>query len=316
MMARPARRALLLGALAGGASAYPRPAPDTPFQSVIDPLEDIVMTPRWTWGAGTTFDLSSMTLASPMVYKVADVRNSNTVYYFNIGANVNPPQAGPPPTRSRCTDGRAPGYPGSGCWQIENANDLSGDTQQCYSLSGPASAGWNMSLYDPTKPARGVSLTMLGGDGQWCPAQQQRTFTVSLLCAPVAPQAVYTGANVFELNTCDYRMELKSSAGCPQECTGGGASICGGNGVCGYDTDSQRSKCFCYTGFSGAGCAPNSAAAQGLSAEGVILIVVCIVLLAVIALVAFMFMKLRKLQVDPAAYDQLQGRFNELGMLA
>jgi hypothetical protein len=36
----------------------------------------------------------------------------------------------------------------------------------------------------------------------------------------------------------------------------------------------------------------------------------------VIGLVVFMFLKLRKLQVDPAAYDQLQGRFNELGMLS
>ena len=36
----------------------------------------------------------------------------------------------------------------------------------------------------------------------------------------------------------------------------------------------------------------------------------------VIGLVGFMFLKLRKLQVDPSAYEQMQGRFNELGMLA
>jgi hypothetical protein len=92
--------------------------------------------------------------------------------------------------------------------------------------------------------------------------------------------------------------------------------VCGGNGVCGFDTDANRAKCYCYAGYAGSSCAPAGAAAAGLSAEGVILIVVCIVLAMVIGLVGFMFLKLRKLQVDPSAYEQMQGRFNELGMLA
>jgi hypothetical protein len=121
---------------------------------------------------------------------------------------------------------------------------------------------------------------------------------------------------VFERNTCDYQIELKSIAGCPTQCINNGL-LCANNGVCGYDTDAKRSKCFCFSGFTGGDCsASTSSASAALSGEAIILIVVCIVLSMVIGLVVFMFLKLRKLQVDPAAYDQLQGRFNELGMLS
>jgi cbb3-type cytochrome oxidase subunit 3 len=181
--------------------------------------------------------------------------------------------------------------------------------------------GWNFSLYDPSRPARGVVVSMINGENTFCPRDpatgipRNRTFSVELLCANVAPQANYGDASVVELNSCDYRMTLKSIAGCPLECLSSG-SICGTHGVCGFDTDLGKSRCYCYTGFQGDDCATPIADAVGMGAETVILIVVCIVLCAVIALVAFMFLKLRKLQVDPAAYGELQGRFNELGMLA
>jgi hypothetical protein len=166
---------------------------------------------------------------------------------------------------------------------------------------------------DPVRPARGVVVTFINGDSQWCPyisqtrQYQNRTFSVELLCSPTKPQATYSDASVIELNTCDYRMTLKSIAGCPLQCVSGG-SICSTHGVCGYDTDVGASRCFCYTGYEGSDCSQSVADKGGMSAEGVILIIVCIVLCGVIGLVAFMFLKLRKLQVDPAAYGELQGR--------
>lgn len=42
--------------------------------------------------------------------------------------------------------------------------------------------------------------------------------------------------------------------------------------------------------------------------EGVLLIIVCLALAAVVGAVGFMFIRLRKLQVDPSAYENLQGR--------
>jgi hypothetical protein len=239
--------------------------------------------------------------AGSQPWTIPDVRDPTTTYVFNIGADT------PTPPSSFCA-GKSP----TGCFQVETRYST------CYAVGGPSALGWNFSLYDSTKPARGVSLTMLNGDSQWCPNRANRTFTVSLLCAPMPTTTFNTSATVFELNTCDYRMEIKSVAGCPTECTGGPSSqsVCGGNGVCGFDTDANRAKCYCYAGYAGSSCAPAGAAAAGLSAEGVILIVVCIVLAMVIGLVGFMFLKLRKLQVDPSAYEQMQGRFNELGMLA
>lgn len=255
--------------------------------------------------------------ANSQPWAIPDVRDPTTTYFFNIGVDTAPP--GPPLTQSlSCASKTA-----SGCFQVE-VNPKQPTGGQCYQVGGPSAQGWNFSVYDTTKPARGVSLTMLNGESTWCPVNRQtgavrnRTFTVSLLCAPMPTNTFYTSATVFELNQCDYRMEIKSVAGCPTECTGGpgSQSVCGGNGVCGFDTDANRAKCYCYAGFAGSGCAPAGAAAAGLSAEGVILIIVCVVLAMVIGLVGFMFLKLRKLQVDPSAYEQMQGRFNELGMLA
>lgn len=255
--------------------------------------------------SGSTFDLTTMTLPQGSYYQIADSRDSTIAYWFNICGEIQAPT----------------GYAGA-CTVRSSANDLAFQVDQepggganCYRIGGPQALGWNFSLYDVKRPARGVVISYLGGESLWCPNNRNRTFSVELLCGPVAPATQYPQASVIELNSCDYRMQLKSIAGCPTECLATG-SICSNNGVCGWDTDTLRSKCFCYTGFEGAQCGTASAAPGGMSAEGIILIVVCVVLAGVIGLVSFMFIKLRKLQVDPAAYGQLEGRFNELGMLA
>jgi hypothetical protein len=138
----------------------------------------------------------------------------------------------------------------------------------------------------------------------------------------VAAQTTLPNANVFETDaTCMYRMILPSIAGCPTTCIsnngldGNPAVICNGKGVCGYDQDNGYSKCYCYSGSSGPGCTGGAVAAAGMPVESILLIVVCIVLAAVIGMTGFMFLKLRKLQIDPAAYSELEGRFNELGMV-
>jgi hypothetical protein len=118
---------------------------------------------------------------------------------------------------------------------------------------------------------------------------------------------------VFETNSCNYKLVLQSIAGCPTQCITGG-SICSGNGICGYDTDAQASRCYCYTGYAGDVCSGPASDKSGMSAEGIILIVVCVVLALVLGVVVFMFFKLRKLQVDPAAYGELQGRCEYQGL--
>lgn len=146
---------------------------------------------------------------------------------------------------------------------------------------------------------------------------------MELQCAAVAVQGNYGDVNVFETDgACKYRMILQSIAGCPTQCitnngaNGQPAQICNGNGVCGYDSDNAYTKCFCYSGWGGAGCTAAVAPPKGVSVEGGLLIAVCVVLAGVIFMTGYMFVKLRKLQIDPAAYSELEGRFNELGMVA
>ena len=180
---------------------------------------------------------------------------------------------------------------------------------------------------DPAKPARGVILKYPGGSNAFCPRvtplvplgggkylTQNRTLSVELLCG--AGSTDFSTASVYETNSCDYRIQLRTVAGCPVACQTG-ATVCSGAGICAYDTDNKVSACFCNAGAAGPQCGGGGPApSKALSAEAVILIVVCIMLAGVLGAVGFMFIKLRKLQVDPAAYGQLEGKFNELGMLA
>lgn len=160
-------------------------------------------------------------------------------------------------------------------------------------------------------------LKYLGGNSQFCPysrgAYANRTLTVDIQCGVATD---FSSAYVYETNACDYRIQIRSPAGCPAACQTG-ATVCSGNGICAYDTDAKKSSCFCNTGAAGPQCGGGGPApSKALSSEAVILIIVCIMLAGVLGAVAFMFVKLRKLQVDPAAYGQLEGKFNELGMLA
>lgn len=56
--------------------------------------------------------------------------------------------------------------------------------------------------------------------------------------------------------------------------------------------------------------------AEGLSVEGVFLIIACIGLAVVMGMILYMINRLRKLRVDPTAFQGLSGQFNELGQLA
>jgi hypothetical protein len=86
--------------------------------------------------------------------------------------------------------------------------------------------------------------------------------------------------------------------------------------VCGYDSDATTARCFCYQGFQGADCTtPIPPPDNSISVETVFLIIMVILLVAVLGLVAFMMLRLRRLTIDPAAYGELAGRFNELGMV-
>ena len=158
-------------------------------------------------------------------------------------------------------------------------------------------------------PARGVVLTYLGGEQQWCPGTP-RALSLEIVCAALLPSvAAYSSASVREENTCSYRVQLPSIAGCPLECRAVTDSVlCSGHGVCGYNVDAVASQCYCHAGWSGSLCSAAAASSGGLGLEGIMLIVVCLILVGVLGIVGFMIIKLRKINVNPAAYAELQGK--------
>jgi uncharacterized protein HemY len=85
--------------------------------------------------------------------------------------------------------------------------------------------------------------------------------------------------------------------------------------VCGYDRDISAARCFCNQGFEGDDCLSVAQPQGGVSIEMVFLVIMVILLVVSVLMVGFMLIRLRRLTVDPAAYGELAGRFNELGMV-
>lgn len=263
-------------------------------------------------GVTSTWDVSAMTLqVATGGYVATDLRARGSQYIFNVCGVT------PPPALSNNACNRTYGGASVTAWQTQGNNM----NAQCYTLGTNASAGWNFSIYDPLYPARGFMLTYPYGDSTWCPPGRSRSLTIEFLCSSLIPtgSGSYGLVTVSEENQCDYHVQLPSIYACPTQCLTSGAPnpvICSGNGVCGYNTDSKMSQCFCNNGYNGATCNAGPPPPAGLSAEGIILILVCIVLAGVLGLLGYMLVKLRRLQVDPAAYGQLTNKFNELGQLA
>lgn len=256
---------------------------------------------RWT-ANGTTFDLSGLTLPSWTSYNVTDVRadeNTDFGYHFNVCADAAVPQ------NAGCDQSQK-----VVAYQTDNNNDM------CYRLSKPAADGWDFGMFDVNNPARGVVLKTDGG--QTCNvngAEVPRELRLVFQCSHDTSNK-FDQEQVTETNTCHYYIQLNTIHGCPTQCLDSKATtICSGNGICGYDTDAGRSRCFCNSGYAGSTCSSRTTKSHRKTTEGVILAFVLLLLVAVVGMVAYMFLKLRRLNVDPSAYENLQGRFNQLSMM-
>jgi hypothetical protein len=162
---------------------------------------------------------------------------------------------------------------------------------------------------DPAYPSRGVVIQYYNGSSTWC-GGVQRSMRLELLCpsSPLSPTLSLTsgtGVSVIEVNQCTYRVQIPNLAGCPLQCVSSG-TVCNNHGVCGYNADAAASQCFCYSGFSGSMC--ENGEASGMSTEGILLIIVCIALAAVLGFLGYIMVRMRKLNVNPTAYNELQGR--------
>jgi hypothetical protein len=206
-------------------------------------------------------------------------------------------------------------------FQLDIANKI------IYTLGQDASVGWNFSFIDPQYPNWGVNLAYTGGSGEWCRYYDakynlittQRSLRIAMQCDGNRASNTFDAEElVLEEDKCHYAVSLKTIFGCPTACwteKDEPSSVCNGKGVCGYDTDRNAARCFCYAGYAGATCdvpATNEKPSSGSSAITVLFIITAVALFGVLAGIGYAVWRLRKLQVDPSAYGGLEGRFNEL----
>merc|ERR1712228_914633 len=93
----------------------------------------------------------------------------------------------------------------------------------------------------------------MGGRGSSC--GRNRALTVNLKCennAASVPRS--TDVTEYTESGCAYELTVSSMHGCPIGCGAFANSLCASQGLCGYDYATNRSRCFCYWGYSGSMC--------------------------------------------------------------
>ena len=161
------------------------------------------------------------------------------------------------------------GKPASSCaanraapaWQWDR------NTDSCYALGGDMSqtpGPFSKAVHDPTKPALGFDLTYYNGASDFCEENGvtfARSFKLTFLCDSSRPVPV-PGPQpqeefIREVSPCVYEAYSFSPLGCPTQCPQYDGKVCGGNGVCRWDTDAVAARCFCNDGYiSENGCKP------------------------------------------------------------
>ena len=208
----------------------------------------------------------------------SDPGSVNFTYYFNVCGNVN--WAANPTTGQFCNvtypgSGINPmpppaGFPPSisgpaGAYQIDNLAQPGDLVNKCHRLGGAVDRGnFSWGLADTTDPSRGVYLQYKFGDYCGAPTwnsqnYRARTMRVWLYCY----NDVYNVPDeevVLESDMCTYDIFVNTASGCPLECpfvpnpTTSEPNLCNGHGVCGFDSEGGKARCFCNGGYSGPDC--------------------------------------------------------------
>lgn len=253
-------------------------------------------------------------------YAVQDASNNagskNYTYYFNFCKDVDPAtlqRDAPLKCLTTYPGGTttAPAVTGpAAAFQAAEAPFNPGPNDQCHRLGAPTSATTtSLGLINPANPSRGVYIQYMGGDN--CvgfPAP--RTLRVYLQCDPDTVNIPDTEL-VEESSTCYYEIYVKSAWGCPTECPivkydDGSSALCSNHGICEFDYRAGNSHCFCNDGYGGADCGTRVTTPTGLSATSTGLIVVCVFLTVALAGLLYVWMRIRGLRLDPAAYSALR----------
>lgn len=189
----------------------------------------------------------------------------------------------------------------------------------CYSLGSYNETQSPIELLEPGNPVGGLRMRYNGGTD--CGDRGGRKIIIDVACSnedTISPHE--NGASmqtVFmkEFEICEYTVEFKSPFACPSACVTGN-EICFGNGICG--AHDGTAECLCHTGYTGEFCEGLGSAAAGTTgwmAAIISLSILMILLGLLLAFMVYMWIKLRRLDVDPESYEKLSSKFNELGQI-
>lgn len=192
--------------------------------------------------------------------------------------------------------------------QLDDTNTETG----CYRL-GDDAANAEWSLYDSGDSSAGVVVTYVGGDDFWCDkidnVAAKRSFSIRMICAN--KYYLPTETKIVEYIKCAYRITLSSIYGCPLECGIGEREVCNGHGVCGFDVDLKRARCFCNTNYWGDEC--QNVGSRKTSVDSMTFITIGLTLFLLILLIimyiiyiirVLIWKKVSSLRLDKTVYTQ------------
>jgi len=196
------------------------------------------MSCKYDTGKGATYDLTKLQeLSQTKPAEVVDrmqVAQMNYVYTFGICSTVAPPtNCIKPDGTSRVDPYWAP------AWQTNSSEtDITvpdvNERDCMYLGGGDLAEAATFSLLDKSDPGAGVTLTYT--KGQHCSSGARRQLKLNFKCNSRVGIEKFDQNVMDESAHCVYEINIESEYACPLECGfGGGHSLCGGHGVCGYD---------------------------------------------------------------------------------
>lgn len=256
----------------------------------------------------TSFDLSPLQ-KSAIPYTAQDrlqTSEKNYLYTFGVCKSVAPPQN----CQTKAGESRVR-WSTSPAWQTrtdESAHTVSSvESLDCKYLGSPEQDTHEWSV-NPEDPAAGVTLTYT--NGQSCSSGQRRKLALNFKCAPKTISKI-EDLIIDESAHCEYDITIDSEYACPLECgladTG---SVCSAHGLCGYDSDAKRSRCYCNQGRIGEHCTEAAQAEGEGAAYGPLLGLLIFVALAMVVVIGLLvalvrFMRGRNVEIMGDVYQSL-----------
>jgi len=177
-----------------------------------------------------------------------------------------------------------------------------GDEETCTALTSNGDTELEFELYDPNNPAAGFVIKHGGGDMCKEVNSEKYSFVAKFICSD-KPQSDVNRQFIVPEDECTMSVVIESRKACPVQCpVDPELGLCSGMGVCGYDADQKTSRCFCYSGRSGAQCeivgnAAEDQGSDGLNATQTILVVVTAILALLLALALTFYCYLLRVRI-------------------